>query len=67
MRYRVGVGSAPGPFTVDVELRYQPISFRWAENLRRYDAPEPQRFVSFYERTSASSSVELARASARIP
>ena len=56
-----------GAVHVDVELRYQPISFRWAENLRRYDAAEPRRFVSYYERTSASSSVEIARASARIP
>jgi hypothetical protein len=66
VRYRVAAGNASGPFTVDVSLRYQPISFRWADNLRRYNAPEPQRFVRFYEQTSASSSVELARASARV-
>ena len=66
VRYRIGVGSASGSLTVDVVLRYQPIEFRWAENLRRYDAAEPQRFVTFYEQTSSSSSVELARASARI-
>ena len=34
-----------GPFTVEVELRYQPIGYRWAHNLERYDAPEPKRFV----------------------
>ena len=49
VRYRIDVGAATGPFTVAVELRYQPILFRWAENLRRYDAPEPRRFVSSFD------------------
>jgi hypothetical protein len=51
-----------GPFTVDVELRYQPISFRWADNLRGYDAAEPRRFVTYYDAMSASSSTVLGRA-----
>ena len=50
-----------GPFTVEVELRYQPISFRWADNLRSYDASEPRRFVSYYDAMAASSSTVLAR------
>jgi hypothetical protein len=29
--------------SVEVELRYQPIAYRWAQNLRSYDAPEPRR------------------------
>jgi hypothetical protein len=62
VRYVINVGA--GPFRVDVELRYQPISFRWAENLRRYDAPEPKRFLLFYESMSSQSSTVLARASA---
>jgi hypothetical protein len=49
VRYVVDVGSAPGPFTVHVELLYQSISFRWAQKLRGYDAEEPQRFVGYYE------------------
>ena len=63
VRYSVPVKGA-GPFTVDVEVRYQPISFRWADNLRSYDAAEPRRFVSYYDSMSASSSTALARATA---
>jgi hypothetical protein len=67
VRYRIDMGAAQGPFRVEAVLRYQPISFRWADNLRRYDAPEPRRFVSFYDAMSASSSVAVARATATIP
>jgi len=45
-------------------LRYQPIAFRWADNLRAYDAPEPRRFVSYYDSMASSSSATLARATA---
>ena len=67
VRYRIDVGAANGPFTVAVELRYQPISFRWADNLRRYDAPEPRRFVSSFDAMSADSSVEVAQSSFLVP
>jgi hypothetical protein len=66
VRYSIDAGGATGPFTVDVELRYQPISFRWAQNLKRYDAREPQRFVSFYDSMASQSSTVLAHAAARI-
>ena len=59
VRYRIPV-TASGPFTIDVELRYQSIAFRWAQNLERYDAPEPKRFVSYYAATAAGSSVVIA-------
>jgi hypothetical protein len=65
VRYIVDAGSAAAPFQVDVELRYQPISFRWAQNLARYDAPEPKRFVSYYESAAQDSSVVLAHSTAR--
>jgi hypothetical protein len=58
VRYRIGVGGATGPFTVDVELRYQSIGYRWANNLEKYDAPEPKRFVGYY-RAMAQSASEL--------
>ncbi|HUE90225.1 MAG TPA: hypothetical protein VMO26_29430 [Vicinamibacterales bacterium] len=45
VRYSVDVSRAQGPFTVDAQLWYQPIAYRWADNLRTYDAFEPQRFV----------------------
>jgi hypothetical protein len=59
--YRVRV---PAPVVVDVELRYQPIGFRWARNLAVYDAPEPRAFVGYYTALASSSSITVARASA---
>jgi hypothetical protein len=67
VRYRIDVGATGGPLSVTIALRYQPISFRWAENLRRYEAPEPRRFVSYYDAMAASSSVELTQAGALVP
>ena len=64
IRYSVPAGSAQGPFQVDVEVWYQPIAYRWAMNLRTYDAPEPKRFVGYYESAAAGSGVMLAHASA---
>jgi hypothetical protein len=34
VRYLIDAGAAAGPLQVDVELLYQPIGFRWAQNLR---------------------------------
>jgi cytochrome c551/c552 len=55
------VGGAAGPFRVEAELRFQSIGFRWADNLRRYDAVEPRRFVAFYDAMAGSSSVVVAQ------
>ncbi len=65
VRFAVHV-PAQGPYTVDVELRYQTIAYRWAHNLDGYDAPEPRNFVSYYTSMSSSSSVVVARASTRL-
>jgi hypothetical protein len=59
-RYLVSAGEATPPFTVDVELWYQPIGFRWAENLKRFDAMEPRRFAGYYAEAAAASAVRLA-------
>ncbi|MBS1817464.1 MAG: hypothetical protein JSU08_06025 [Acidobacteria bacterium] len=64
VRYTVDAAGASGPFTVSAELWYQPIAFRWAMNLKKYDATEPKRFVGYYEQTSEASGVVLARATA---
>jgi hypothetical protein len=61
VRYVVPTGGATGPFTVDVELRFQPISYRWAENLRAYRSAETDRFAGYYSALSASSSETVAR------
>jgi hypothetical protein len=67
VRYEIPVGGASGPFEIEIVLRFQPISYRWADNLRPYDAPEPRRFVSYYDAMAASSSTPLARAVRRVP
>jgi hypothetical protein len=60
--YAVAVGGAQGPFTVEAELLYQPVGFRWANNLKRYDkAAEPRRFTSYYDAMASSSATLLAR------
>ena len=64
VRYSVDVGNAPGPFTVNAELLYQPIGFRWAQNLKGYgQAFEPRRFTEYYDAMAAGTAATLARAS----
>jgi hypothetical protein len=60
VRYAIDVNPADGPFEVDVELRFQVIGFRWADNLKPYAAEETRRFVGFYESMASSSSEVLA-------
>jgi hypothetical protein len=62
VHYLVATGGAQGPFRVEAELWYQLISYRWAQNLRPFDAFEPRRFTGYYETLSPSSGVMLARA-----
>jgi hypothetical protein len=64
VRYSVALGSSQGPYRIEAELRYQSIAYRWAANLRQYDAPEPRRFVRYYDSMAAGSAVTLARAEA---
>jgi hypothetical protein len=59
--------SAGSPLRVEMELRYQAIGYRWAHNLARYNAAEPQRFLSYYQATAANSSVVVAAASYLLP
>ena len=41
--------SAQAPLTLSVELLYQSIGFRWAENLRQTKAQEVERFLGYYD------------------
>lgn len=63
IRYAVDTGAAAAPFQVDVELRFQPIAFRWAQNLKAYDSAEARRFLSYYDSMASRSSEVLARTS----
>jgi hypothetical protein len=62
--YSVALPNASRPVSVTVELLFQSIGFRWNENLRGYTAPEPQRFVRYYDEQANRSSKLLATVSA---
>ncbi len=63
VRYSAALGAATGPFTIEAELWYQPIGYRWANNLKPYDyASEPRRFNSYFDSMESSTAVVLARA-----
>ena len=47
-RFTIGLGDAQGPFTITAELLYQTVGYRWVENMRQHDAPEPTRFLEYY-------------------
>jgi hypothetical protein len=65
IQYAIDVGDASGPFVVTAELLYQPIGFRWADNVRLYEGPEPARFVGYYEQVS-NQPVVVATATAEV-
>jgi hypothetical protein len=62
VKYSVDIANAQGPFTVEAEAWYQPIGFRWANNLKKYSAFEPQRFNRYYDSMGPASAVRIARA-----
>ena len=62
VHYTVPVNTADAPFTVEAELWFQPIGYRWAENLAAYDAFETRRFVRYYREMAGGSALLLARA-----
>jgi hypothetical protein len=64
VRYRIDVTNAIRPFTIDAEVWYQSIGFRWAQNLRGYTAAEVQRFVRYYEQMAPASAIRLAASTA---
>ena len=65
VRYEVVV-AGDDSLEVEAELLYQPVAYRWAENLRAYDAAETARFVSYYDAMAASSATPLARIAATV-
>jgi hypothetical protein len=66
VRYVVNAGATEGPFQVDVELRFQPVGYRWAQNLTQYDASETKQFVRYYDSLAPASSEVLSRSTVRI-
>jgi hypothetical protein len=50
VRYRVALPAGSRErLRIEIELMFQPIGRRWAENLRPYDAAETRRFVAYYD------------------
>lgn len=60
IRYAIDVDPARGPFTVVAELWFQPIAYRWAQNLAEYESMETQRFTRYYQSMSSTSALVLA-------
>ncbi|PYT28808.1 MAG: hypothetical protein DMG57_13565 [Acidobacteria bacterium] len=66
IRYWAPLGAAAGPFTIEVELWYQPIGFRWANNLKLYyRAVEPRRFNTYFDSMQSSTAALLARSAVK--
>ena len=61
--YSVAVPDTAAAYRVEAELWFQPIGYRWAANLRAYDAEETKRFTRFYDSMSSGSALRLATAS----
>jgi hypothetical protein len=67
VRYSVDVPAGAGPYRVAVELLYQPIGFRWAHNLEKYQtADEPKRFLGYYNAMSSATWVQVAKAESAV-
>jgi hypothetical protein len=62
IQYAIDVSGSQGPLTVFAELLFQPIGFRWADNLRPYQTAETNRFVSYYGQMSSATAATLASA-----
>ena len=60
--YSIDASSATGEVSVVVNLWFQPIAYRWAENLRAYKAPEPERFIRYWDAMAPSSGIVIAAA-----
>ncbi len=65
VRYSVSLGNAEGPYEISAELWYEPIGYRWANNLKPYDhAAEPRRFNSYFDAMDSSAAVLIAQTKA---
>jgi hypothetical protein len=64
VRYDLAIPGA-SPVTIEAELLYQTIGFRWADNLRARPAPETDRFVRYYESLSHVTAARLAHVSTK--
>jgi len=61
IRYSVPVDPDSRPFSLQARLWYQPIGFRWAQNLKQQQAAEIDRFVSYFNENSGQSGIVMAK------
>ncbi len=61
IRYVVPVTAGSEPFNIRAELWYQPIGFRWAQNLKQQQAAEIDRFVSYFNAHAGQSGIIMAK------
>lgn len=66
VRYRINLSGAQGPFSLEVELLYQSISFRWAEKFHSEYNPEGREFYA-YAAGTPNLPVVIASAAASLP
>jgi hypothetical protein len=59
-RFVVDVSGATGPFQMEAEVWYQPIGYRWAQNLGAFATAESAQFLAFFEGVSPSSASLMA-------
>jgi len=62
VRYSISLTDSVDSLNITARLIYQPIGYRWAQNLKDYDAFETNRFVAYYEENAAISGTVLAEA-----
>lgn len=67
IRYLINIAGASGPLVVRASLWFQPIGFRWATNLKDYDAPETNKFVEYFDAMADVSGIELAGDEVAVP
>ena len=63
VRYRIRVPPGRRTARIDVELRYQPIAYRWAHNLEGYTSAETSKFLGFFRAMESNTSTVVATAS----
>jgi hypothetical protein len=49
IQFIVAIGDSQGPYTITLEMLYQSVGFRWAENMRGIEGEEVERFLRFYD------------------
>jgi Cytochrome c554 and c-prime len=64
VRYQIPLPEGRGTYTIEVELRFQAVGYRWAHNLEPYDASEPRAFLKYFQAMSSSASSLVQRATA---